>query len=68
MLTAYSYVIWAFVGDSNRTAVSVNKQFLTAVEHHGKVPKVIRADLGGETLLLANSQLVLSKDGRRYAP
>ena len=61
-IDAYSrYMIWCFIGHSNRTAVSVNKQFLTAVRSHNTIPQLIRSDKGTETTLLCNSQLVLHR-------
>lgn len=59
-IDAYSrYMVWCFVGHSNRTAVSVNKQFLNAVRSHNIIPQLVRSDKGTETILLCNSQLVL---------
>ena len=54
-------MVWCFVGHSNRTAVSVNKQFLNAVRSHDIVPQLIRSDKDTETTLLCNSQLVLHR-------
>ncbi|KAI5788940.1 hypothetical protein DFH27DRAFT_632694, partial [Peziza echinospora] len=61
-IDAYSrYIVWCYVGHSNRTAVSVNKQFLTMVAEFDLFPKLIRFDMGLETSLLCNSQLVLRR-------
>lgn len=61
-IDAYSrYMIWCFVGHSNRTAVSVNKQFLSAIRSHNTIPQLVRSDKGTETTLLCNSQLVLHR-------
>ena len=61
-IDAYSrYIIWCFIGHSNRTAVSVNKQYLTAVRQLGVFPKLIRSDKGTETTLLCNSHLSLRR-------
>jgi len=59
-IDAYSwYIIWCYCGHSNRTAVSVNKQFLEAVEKMGVFPKTIHSDMGWEVVLVCNSQLKL---------
>jgi transposase InsO family protein len=61
-IDAYSrYVVWCFVGHSNRTAVSVNKQYLLTVQKARKIPKLIRSDMGTETILLCHSQLILRR-------
>jgi hypothetical protein len=61
-IDAYSrYIIWCFVGHSNRTAVSVNKQFLLTAKRTRTIPKLIRSDMGTETSLLCNSQLILRR-------
>jgi len=57
-IDAYSeYKIWCYCGHSNRTAVSVNKQFLEACEKTGVFPKTIRSGMGWEVALICNSQL-----------
>lgn len=64
-IDAYSrYIIWCYIGHSNRTAVSVNKQFLETVRIRNIFPKLIRSDKGGETTLLCNSQLALRRAGK----
>jgi transposase InsO family protein len=61
-IDAYSrFILWCYTGHSNRTAVSVDKQFLETVRATGKFPKVIRSDMGSETSLLCNSQLTLRR-------
>ena len=41
-IDAYSrYMIWCFVGHSNCTAVSVNKQFLSAIRSHNTIPQLV---------------------------
>jgi len=46
-IDAYSrYIIWCYVGISNRTAVSVNKQYLGLLPTTLHMPKVIRSDKG----------------------
>lgn len=59
-IDAYScYMVWCFVSHSNRTEVSVNKQFLKVVHSHNTIPQLVRSDKGTETILPCNSQLVL---------
>ncbi|CUS06634.1 unnamed protein product, partial [Tuber aestivum] len=44
-IDAYShYIIWCYIGISNRTAVSVNKQYLRLIRNTLHVPKLIRSD------------------------
>ena len=46
-IDAYSrYVVWCYVGISNRTAVSVNKQYLRLLRTTLHIPKLIRSDKG----------------------
>ncbi|KAI5789647.1 hypothetical protein DFH27DRAFT_486409 [Peziza echinospora] len=64
-IDAYSRkIIWCYVGHSNRTAVSVNKQFLVAIRLLNLFPKLVRSDMGGETVLLCNSQLLLRRHSK----
>jgi hypothetical protein len=52
---AYSRkIIWFYVGNSNRTAISVVRQYFTAVQATGICPHFIRTDRGTETVLLAD--------------
>jgi transposase InsO family protein len=68
-IDAYSrFILWCYTGHSNRTAVSVDKQFLETVRITGKYPKVIRSDMGSETSLLCNSQLVLRRAEKPSLP
>ncbi|CUS11455.1 unnamed protein product, partial [Tuber aestivum] len=61
-IDAYSrYIVWCYVGISNRTAVSVNKQYLCLLRTTLHMPKVIRSDKGDETVLLAESHLSLRR-------
>ncbi|KAG0644315.1 hypothetical protein HOY80DRAFT_878747, partial [Tuber brumale] len=61
-IDAYShYVVWCYVGISNRTAISVNKQYLCFVRSTLHIPQVIRSDKGTETVLLAESHLLLRR-------
>lgn len=59
-IDAYSrYMVWCYVGISNQTSVSVNKQYLEMVRSTGQIPKLIRSDKGTETVLIARSHLIL---------
>ncbi|CUS06670.1 unnamed protein product, partial [Tuber aestivum] len=61
-IDAYSrYIVWCYVGISNRTAVSVNKQYLRLLRTTLHMPKLIRSDKGDETVLLAESHLSLRR-------
>ena len=55
------FLLWCYVGVSNRTAVSVHKQYLKAVLLHSIIPHQIRSDKGKETLQMANSQVILRR-------
>lgn len=61
-IDAYSRcIMWAYVGHSNRTAVSVMKQYLLTVKAKDKYPKLIRSDCGSETGFLCRSHLLLRR-------
>jgi len=46
-IDAYSrYIVWCYIGISNRTAVSVNKQYLRLLRATLHMPKLIRSDKG----------------------
>jgi len=49
-------VLSIYVGNSNRTQVSVAKQWLDLVAAYGKRPKFVRTDRGVETLMAADAQ------------
>jgi hypothetical protein len=54
-IDAYSRkIIWYYVGNSNRTAISVVRQYFTAVQATGICPRFIRTDRGTETVLLSD--------------
>ena len=44
------YIVWCYVGISNRTAVSVNKQYLRLLHQTLHMPKLIRSDKGKNNL------------------
>src|SRR5207248_7760718 len=49
-IDAYSRkIIWSYVGNSNRTRLSILKQYLQAVKARGLCPSFIRTDKGTET-------------------
>ncbi|KAB8212699.1 hypothetical protein BDV33DRAFT_211000 [Aspergillus novoparasiticus] len=53
-IDAYSrYIIWIYVGVSNHTAVSIARQYLQVAKTQNLLPRVIRADRGVETPLMA---------------
>jgi hypothetical protein len=61
-LDAYSrFVLGVYVGISNRTAISVQKQYLEVVQRYG-FPKLIRSDHGTETVLMAQTQLLFRRE------
>lgn len=61
-IDAYSrYITWCYIGISNQTAVSVNKQYLEMVRSTGQIPKLIRSDKGTETVLIARSHILLRR-------
>ena len=46
-IDAYSrYIVWCYIGISNQTAVSVNKQYLRLLHSTLHMPKLIRSDKG----------------------
>lgn len=46
-IDAYSrYIVWCYIGISNQTAVSVNKQYLRLLRTTLHIPKLIRSDKG----------------------
>jgi hypothetical protein len=50
---AYSRkIIWFYCGNSNRTAISVVRQYFNTVKAIGLCPRFIRTDKGTETFLL----------------
>jgi hypothetical protein len=52
---AYSRkIIWFYCGNSNRTAISVVRQYFNAVKATGLCPRFIRTDKGTETFLLCD--------------
>lgn len=52
---AYSRkIIWFYCGNTNRTAISVVKQYFLTVSTLGICPRFIRTDKGTETVLLAD--------------
>lgn len=54
-IDAYSRkIIWWYVGNSNKTQISVVRQYLRAIERYGRVPNYIRTDAGTECAMLAD--------------
>ena len=59
-IDAYSrYIIWIYVGVTNRTAISVLSQYLDIVKQENIMPRIIRTDRGGETVLCADAHAQL---------
>ena len=52
-IDAYSrFIVWCYVGISNRTAVSVNKQYLQLLRSTMRLPQLIRSDKGMTLVLI----------------
>ncbi|EEH22948.2 hypothetical protein PABG_05159 [Paracoccidioides brasiliensis Pb03] len=59
-IDAYSrYIVWIYIGITNRTAVSVLRQFLDVLQATSTFPQIIRSDRGTETSMIAAAQLKL---------
>jgi hypothetical protein len=57
---AYSRkIIWFYCGNSNRTPISVLKQYFNTVNAVGVCPRYLRTDKGTETILLADCHFSL---------
>jgi hypothetical protein len=55
------YILWIYVGVSARTGISVNRQFLDFLSTQLYQPKILRADLGSETSMIADAHFTLRK-------
>ena len=53
--------MWIYIGVSNRTAVSVLRQYLQTVKHFRQQPRFIRSDKGNESNLAAAAHHYLHK-------
>jgi hypothetical protein len=53
------YIVWAYIGNSATTAVSVAAQYLNTVQDIGITPAMLMSDHGGETALIADAHLSL---------
>ena len=63
------YVPWIYVGVSGRTATSILKQYLEAIESGSfNMPFAIRSDHGTETVLIANAHWQLHQANRPNIP
>jgi len=56
------YVTWCYIGISNRTQISVLRQFLEVLQETKIQPRDIRSDKGGETVLVAAAHYLLLKE------
>jgi hypothetical protein len=53
-IDAYSrYIVWVYIGVTNRTGISVLRQYLDHVECEEVAPVVLRSDKGSETTMVA---------------
>jgi hypothetical protein len=55
------YITWVYIGVSARTAVSVMRQYLDCITTLGYQPRIIRADLGSETGLMADTHYTIRR-------
>jgi len=68
-IDAYSwYIMWCYVGHSNRTQISVWKHYLETVCAMGKLPKLIRSDMGRELALLCVTHPTLRRTDKPDLP
>ena len=60
-IDAYSrYIIWIYVGISNKTTTSIATQYLTSVKAFGKHPQILQSDHGVEAPIGAEVHYALS--------
>ena len=59
------FIIWIYAGISARSAMSVFKQYLITIRDSHVMPRLIRTDRGGETVLAADAHYYVSSDVRR---
>ncbi|RPA89962.1 hypothetical protein L873DRAFT_1719854 [Choiromyces venosus 120613-1] len=62
------YIVWCYVGISNRTTVSVNKQYLHLLCTTLCMPKLICSDKGREMVLQAQSHITLRRANKPNLP
>ena len=58
-LKAYGLEVYAYVGITNRTGVSVLRQYLDILQRENTQPQIIRTDRGSETTMMANAHYQL---------
>jgi hypothetical protein len=59
-IDAYSRrLLWVYAGISNRTQISVAKQFCITVQTYNVFPRIVRSDRGVETAIMADVQYSL---------
>jgi hypothetical protein len=62
-IDAYSrYITWIYVGITNRTAISVLRQYLDMLEDQKVMPHKLRSDRGTETPLVAAAHHALREN------
>ena len=54
-LKAYGLEVYAYVGITNRTGISVLRQYLDILQRENTQPQTIRTDRGSETTMMANA-------------
>jgi hypothetical protein len=58
-------ILWFYLGNSNRRAVSILRQMTAAVRSHGRCPRFWRSDHGNEVLLLADAHFSFYREYKR---
>ncbi|KAJ5110307.1 hypothetical protein N7532_002952 [Penicillium argentinense] len=55
------FIVRIYIEVSARTAISVLRQYLDAAQSNGSIPRVLRVDLGTETVQLGDTYLLLRR-------
>jgi hypothetical protein len=58
-------ILWFYIGNSNRRAVSILQQGISVIRSFGRCPRFWRSDHGNETLLLADSHFSFYREHKR---
>ena len=68
-IDSYSrYIPWIYTGISARTAFSALRGYLDTVDHLQRVPRTVRSDRGGETVLVAAAQWLFRQQEEPEVP
>ena len=60
-IDAYSrYIIWVYIGITNKTTTSLLVQYLITIQAHSQHPQILRSDCGTETPLCAEAHYGVS--------